>query len=47
MRAGVVGLEKKESVSEMLCPDGVWLDVEGSKVSVGSSAGGAGKMLKP
>lgn len=47
MRAVVVDLEKKESVREALSPDGEYLEVEGSKLTLGSSAGGAGRMVKP
>ena len=43
----VVGLEKKEPVSETLFPNGERLDVEGSMLTLGSSLGGAGRMVRP
>lgn len=49
MRAVVVGLEKKESVSETPSPGGERLDVRGqvSELTMGSSVGGAGMVGKP
>lgn len=40
------GVFREERICEWDSPEGEWLDMEGSRLTVGSSAGGAGRMVE-